>query len=922
MLLPTNIATGRVAGQFLAGVVDGVDDDQDPDAAPAAGFVTFTASVPYLPDPTASPNPATILTTSVVAVLDNEGYLCTPAQGTLEPSYRGVRLIATDDPDLSVEGWTWNATYSFSTVAGQKLAIPTHSFAVPSGGVVDLTTVVKVPSSAGIGTEQAEALAASAQAAAVQSAQDAATAAQAAVDAAAAAQVTDTGVAALVATPGSATALEVAGLVDESNAGKLSTDDAVGIYQSQAALDAAAAAKVGTVGTATNTAVKAIADNSASGKLNAAEKGAANGVAPLGPDSRVPEANLPAGLAASTLATTFAGLPEVNSPTVRFDQFPVSLTDAVPINGTVTSQNAIIRVPGNTVYAVFWGSDMNPYVASMKDGESTWQTFNLGTLPGNPLAAPAPADEHNELAITVDAAGYLHISGNHHRVPLNYIRSMAPNNIFGGWETPGMVGDSFETETTYPRFVDGRFFFWRSGTSSDGDLMLNKYNTTTRIWSRVGMILQGHNWNVASDDMSAYPSRIVYDASGTLHLWWVWRDTITIDSNTDLCYMYSPDEGVTWKNAAGATIALPVLPDNAAVKVFAGGSGHVVTGACVDGGNVYATVRMADGENRLYKRNGAVVTYTAMGTGMGHTAIVPAPGGKVYAFYNLADAPYMRQVAPVIGDPIKVFPYALANWVPALATLLPGSYSIRMMVNPARRVIGGGNYGGMLTFDITDANLAKIAAGAIVQPKLRAPIPMPDPVRHVPGSYGMVPDMCYGPSGPRALSLNNVANGSFKGSLITAARAGKIVEASINVTTAGAVGAKVRIVAYRTDGKVVAQSADIDVSTSGQKTVAFVCNIGKNEQYVLGTLQHSSTGASAIMTAVSGQHDSRIPFGSPTNFFGGIKSGWALSSVPVPAVDTTSFLEPATGASQPSNDNTPMVVIKAGTLPGAWSTPE
>jgi len=182
--------------------------------------------------------------------------------------------------------------------------------------------------------------------------------------------------------------------------------------------------------------------------------------------------------------------------------------------------------------------------------------------------------------------------------------------------------------------------------------------------------------------------------------------------------------------------------------------------------------------------------------------------------------------------------------------------------------------------------------------------------------------MCYGPAGPRALSLNNVANGSFKGALMTAARAGKIVEATINVTTAGAAGAKVRIVAYRTDGKLVAQSADIDVSTSGQKTIAFVCNIGKNEQYVLGTLQHSSTGASAIMTAVSGQHDSRIPFSSPTNFFTGVKSGWSLAGVPVPAVDTTSFLEPASGAAQPSNDNTPMVVIKCGARPGDWSTPE
>jgi hypothetical protein len=318
MLLPTNIATGRVTGQFLAGVVDGVDDDQDPDAVPAAGFVTFTASVPYLPDPTASPNPATILTTSIVAVLDNEGYLCTPAQGTLEPSYRGVRLIATDDPDLSVEGWTWNATYSFSTVAGQKLAIPTHSFAVPSDGVVDLTTVVKVPSSAGIGTEQAEALAASAQAAAIQSAQDAATAAQAAVDAAAAAQVTDTGVAALVATPGSATALEVAGLVDESNAGKLNTDDAVGIYQSQAALDAAAAAKVNTDGTATNAAVKAVADTSAA--------------AAAGPK-----------LDATTAASTYAVKPDNGSKPIGKGELFINVADYLAVGDAATDDTNAIQ---------------------------------------------------------------------------------------------------------------------------------------------------------------------------------------------------------------------------------------------------------------------------------------------------------------------------------------------------------------------------------------------------------------------------------------------------------------------------------------------------------------------------------------------------------------------------------------------------
>lgn len=263
MFLPTNISTGRVTGQFFAGVVDGADDDQDPDGRPAAGFVTFTASVPYLPDPTASPNPATILMTSVVAVLDSEGYICTPVEGTLEPSYRGVRLIATDDTDLSVSGWTWNVTYTFTAASGQKLTIPTHSFALPAEGVVDLTTVVRVPSSTGIGTEQAEALAASAQAAAVRAAEDAAAAAQAAVDAAGAAQVTDGNISALVGNPATDTAEAVSALVEAAAADKLNIDDAIDTYQSRAALDAAIAAKVATGGTSSKAAVQTIADASA-----------------------------------------------------------------------------------------------------------------------------------------------------------------------------------------------------------------------------------------------------------------------------------------------------------------------------------------------------------------------------------------------------------------------------------------------------------------------------------------------------------------------------------------------------------------------------------------------------------------------------------------------------------------------------------
>lgn len=266
----------------------------------------------------------------------------------------------------------------------------------------------------------------------------------------------------------------------------------------------------------------------------------------------------------------------VDPPIMRFDQFPIGLTDVVPINASPANQYSIVRAPGDWIYAVFWGADMNPYVTKKREGYSGWEIFSLGTLPGNPLSAPAPADEHNNLAVMVDGQGYVHIAGNHHRTPLNYVRSAVPGEVTA-WEAPGMVGLD-EDEVTYPRFVkthDGNLlFFYRAGTSSDGDLMLNCYSTATKTWSRVGMILKGHDWaGPGTDDMTAYPSQVVHDEStGRLHVWWTWRSTIHLESSHDLCYIYSNDEGGTWLDGTGNPVTLPVTAANAAVKVLTGGA--------------------------------------------------------------------------------------------------------------------------------------------------------------------------------------------------------------------------------------------------------------------------------------------------------------------------------------------------------------
>lgn len=155
-----SVPTGRVVAQFVVGVVDGPDTDDEPDLVPASGVVVFEASVPYLPHPGVNPNPVTVLKTTITGVLDSDGYLCTPdPRDSTLAGKRGIRLFATESEASSVNNWTWKASPQFITSQGKRYdAVPAFNFALLPGSEVDLTTVVRVPSSPGIGVEQALAM--------------------------------------------------------------------------------------------------------------------------------------------------------------------------------------------------------------------------------------------------------------------------------------------------------------------------------------------------------------------------------------------------------------------------------------------------------------------------------------------------------------------------------------------------------------------------------------------------------------------------------------------------------------------------------------------------------------------------------------------------------------------------------------------
>ncbi|MDR2414125.1 MAG: BNR repeat-containing protein [Odoribacteraceae bacterium] len=169
------------------------------------------------------------------------------------------------------------------------------------------------------------------------------------------------------------------------------------------------------------------------------------------------------------------------------------------------------------------------------------------------------SDAHNVISIMVDGNGYLHAAWDHHGNALRYARGVAPGSLELGEERP-MTGEN-EGNVTYPEFFrlpDGNLaFMYRDGSSGNGNLVMNRYDTGSGRWSRLhSNLIDGEGRR------NAYWQACV-DATGVIHLSWVWRETWDVATNHDLCYARSRDGGATWENSRGQAYALPVRASTA-----------------------------------------------------------------------------------------------------------------------------------------------------------------------------------------------------------------------------------------------------------------------------------------------------------------------------------------------------------------------
>lgn len=221
------------------------------------------------------------------------------------------------------------------------------------------------------------------------------------------------------------------------------------------------------------------------------------------------------------------------------------------VNTTIFRHNSLVT-KGNTQYISYYDADGYLVLGKRKLKSDRW-TLNRTQYKGN------VKDAHNGISMMLDGEGYLHVSFDHHGHRLNYCRSVAPYSLELG-DKEAMTGVD-EGNVTYPEFYllsgGDLLFVYRSGSSGRGNLVMNRYSVKEKKWYRVQDVLID-----GEEQRNAY-WQLYVDSKGTIHLSWVWRETGGVETNHDLCYACSFDNGVTWQKADGEKYELPIRADNA-----------------------------------------------------------------------------------------------------------------------------------------------------------------------------------------------------------------------------------------------------------------------------------------------------------------------------------------------------------------------
>ncbi len=201
-------------------------------------------------------------------------------------------------------------------------------------------------------------------------------------------------------------------------------------------------------------------------------------------------------------------------------------------------------------------------------GTDTWQTYRTS------FKANTLSDGHDTISFGIDGDGVIHMSWGMHGDAFHYSKTAASvlnsDPITFGADLGTMTGGGNESGTTYPQFYrlpDGNLLYlFRTGGSGNGDTKINRYDTGSDTWSRVQTpLIDGYVSGGGYPSVNAYTNTMVLDAQGNLQLTWCWRTGsdstcgfTDYQSNHNICYAKSSDQGATWKKMDNTAYTLPI----------------------------------------------------------------------------------------------------------------------------------------------------------------------------------------------------------------------------------------------------------------------------------------------------------------------------------------------------------------------------
>ncbi|MGF7037584.1 BNR repeat-containing protein [Mucilaginibacter lappiensis] len=221
------------------------------------------------------------------------------------------------------------------------------------------------------------------------------------------------------------------------------------------------------------------------------------------------------------------------------------------VNTVVFRKNSLVTFKGEQ-YAAYYNNEQILVLAKRKSGAANWQ------LLATPYKADA-TDAHKDISIMVDGAGYLHVAWGHHNQTLNYAKGVKPGSLL--LSAPQSMTGVNENRVSYPEFYrlpnGDLLFVYRDGSSGNGNLVMNRYDTRSQKWANVQQnLIDGEG------KRNAYWQMCI-DIKGTIHISWVWRESPDVASNHDMCYARSNDGGLSWEKSTGEKCTLPITAASA-----------------------------------------------------------------------------------------------------------------------------------------------------------------------------------------------------------------------------------------------------------------------------------------------------------------------------------------------------------------------